>query len=319
MPHQLLLWGGFGLFVLIMLAIDLGVAHRQAHEVSVKEALRWSAVWIGLALLFNIGVYIWQGADPALAFFTGYLLEKALSVDNLFVFLLILSYFSVPTVYQHKVLFWGILGALLMRAVMIAVGAALIAQFHWIIYLFGGFLVFTGIKMAFQKEEAVHPEQNPVVRLVSRFIPITHAYDGERFFVRQEGRLFATPLFVVLLMVETTDVIFALDSIPAILAITTDPFIVYTSNVFAIMGLRSLFFALAGIMGLFHYLRLGLALVLSFIGVKMALAEVFHLPVHWALGVVAGILAASIIASLLFPPTPAVQPSGEVPLSEHQA
>ncbi len=318
MSHQILLWGGFTLFIIFMLVLDLGVFHRKAHVISLKEALRWSAIWIGLALLFNVGIYFWHGTDTALAFLTGYLLEKSLSVDNLFVFLLILSYFSVPIAYQHKVLFWGILGALLVRAVMIAIGTALITQFHWVIYIFGGFLVFTGIKMAFQKNEAVHPEQNPVVRLVSRFIPITKTYSGEQFFVRQSGRLFATPLFVVLLMVETTDVIFALDSIPAILAITTDPFIVYTSNVFAIMGLRSLFFALAGIMGLFHYLRLGLALVLSFIGIKMVTAEVYHMPVHWALGVVATILLLSIVASLLFPPGEE-EVNGEAQVSKHQA
>jgi len=284
-----------------MLALDLGVFHRQARVVDVKEALRWSAMWIALALLFNIGVYLWYGTDAALAFLTGYVLEESLSVDNLFVFLMILSYFSVPLVYQHKVLFWGILGALLMRGLMIAVGTALVQMFHWVLYLFGGFLVLTGMKMALQRHGDVHPEQNPVVRLFTRFMPVTAAYHAERFFVRLDGRWFATPLFIVLLMVEVTDVVFALDSIPAVLAVTTDPFIVYTSNVFAILGLRSLFFALSGLMGLFHYLRYGLAVVLVFIGTKMLLAEVWHIPVHMALAVVAGVLLLSMLASLIYP------------------
>ncbi len=301
MSHQMFLWGGFGTFVLIMLALDLGVFHRQARVVDVKEALRWSAMWIALAILFNIGVYLWYGTDAALAFLTGYVLEESLSVDNLFVFLMILSYFSVPLVYQHKVLFWGILGALLMRGLMIAVGTALIQMFHWVLYLFGGFLVLTGMKMALQRHGDVHPEQNPVVRLFTRFMPVTAAYHAERFFVRLDGRWFATPLFIVLLMVEVTDVVFALDSIPAVLAVTTDPFIVYTSNVFAILGLRSLFFALSGLMGLFHYLRYGLAVVLVFIGTKMLLAEVWHIPVHMALAVVAGVLLLSMLASLIYP------------------
>jgi tellurite resistance protein TerC len=301
MSHQMLLWGGFGTFVLIMLALDLGVFHRQARVVDVKEALRWSAMWIALAILFNIGVYLWYDTDAALAFLTGYVLEESLSVDNLFVFLMILSYFSVPLVYQHKVLFWGILGALLMRGLMIAVGTALIQMFHWVLYLFGGFLVLTGMKMALQRHGDVHPEQNPVVRLFTRFMPVTAAYHAERFFVRLDGRWFATPLFIVLLMVEVTDVVFALDSIPAVLAVTTDPFIVYTSNVFAILGLRSLFFALSGLMGLFHYLRYGLAVVLVFIGTKMLLAEVWHIPVYIALAVVAGVLLLSVLASLIYP------------------
>jgi len=301
MSHQMLLWGGFGTFVLIMLALDLGVFHRHARVVDVKEALRWSAMWIALALLFNLGVYFWYGTDAALAFLTGYVLEESLSVDNLFVFLMILSYFSVPLVYQHKVLFWGILGALLMRGLMIAVGTALIQMFHWVLYLFGGFLVLTGVKMALQRHGEVHPEQNPVVRLFTRFMPVTTVYHAERFFVRLDGRLFATPLFIVLLMVEMTDIVFALDSIPAILAVTTDPFIVYTSNVFAILGLRSLFFALSGLMGLFHYLRYGLAVVLVFIGTKMLLADFWHVPVYMALAVVAGVLLLSVLASLIYP------------------
>jgi len=301
MTHQMLLWGGFGTFVLVMLALDLGVFHRQARVVNIQEALRWSVIWITLALLFDLGVYLWYGTDAALAFLTGYVLEESLSVDNLFVFLMILSYFSVPAAYQHKVLFWGILGALLMRGMMIAVGTALIQTFHWVLYIFGGFLILTGLKMVVQQHDDVHPEQNPVVRLFTRFMPVTAAYHAKKFFVQLNGRYFATPLFVVLLMVEATDVVFALDSIPAVLAVTTDPFIVYTSNVFAILGLRSLFFALSGLMGLFHYLRYGLAVVLAFIGIKMLLADVTHLPIHQALAVVVGVLLLSVLASLLYP------------------
>jgi tellurite resistance protein TerC len=301
MAHQMLLWGSFGTFVLTMLALDLGVFHRQARVVNVKEALRWSAIWIALALLFNLGVYLWYGTDAALAFLTGYVLEESLSVDNLFVFLMILSYFSVPPAYQHKVLFWGILGALLMRGLMIAVGTVLIQTFQWVLYIFGGFLILTGVKMVLQQHNDVHPEQNPVVRLFTRFMPVTTTYHAEKFFVQLDGRYFATPLFVVLLMIEVTDVIFALDSIPAVLAVTTDPFIVFTSNVFAILGLRSLFFALSGLMRLFHYLRYGLAIVLVFIGIKMLLAEVYHIPVHWALAVVVGVLLLSVLASLISP------------------
>jgi tellurite resistance protein TerC len=301
MTHQMLLWGGFGTFVLVMLALDLGVFHRQARVVNIQEALRWSAIWIALALLFNLGVYLWYGTGAALAFLTGYVLEKSLSVDNLFVFLMILSYFSVPLAYQHKVLFWGILAALLMRGMMIAVGTVLIQTFHWVLYIFGGFLVLTGLKMAVQQHEDVHPEHNPVVRLFTRFMPVTAAYHAEKFFVQLNGRYFATPLFVVLLMIEVTDVVFALDSIPAVLAVTTDPFIVYTSNVFAILGLRALFFALSGLMGLFHYLRYGLAVVLVFIGVKMLLSDVSHIPAHWALTVVLGVILLSVLASLIYP------------------
>ena len=299
MTHQMLLWGSFGTFVLTMLALDLGVFHRQARVVNVKEALRWSAIWIALALLFNLGVYLWYGTGAALAFLTGYILEESLSVDNLFVFLMILSYFSVPPAYQHKVLFWGILGALIMRGLMIAVGTVLIQMFHWLLYIFGGFLIVTGVRMVLRQHDEVHPEQNPVVRLFTRFMPVTTAYHAEKFFVQLNGRYFATPLFVVLLMIEVTDVVFALDSIPAVLAVTTDPFIVYTSNIFAILGLRSLFFALSGLMALFHYLRYGLAVVLVFIGAKMLVAEVYHIPVHWALAVVVGVLLLSVLASLI--------------------
>jgi tellurite resistance protein TerC len=302
MSNQLLPWVLFNIFVLAMLALDLGVFHRKAHEVKIKEALIWSAVWIALALLFNLGVYYWRGPQTALEFLTGYLLEKSLSVDNVFVFLLIFSYFRVPALCQHKVLFWGILGALIMRAVFIAAGITLIQQFHWVIYVFGAFLIFTGIKMALQKDKEIHPEKNPIIRLFRRLMPVTKEFDERsRFFVRKDSRLHATPLFVALLVVETTDVIFAVDSIPAILAITNDPFIVYTSNVFAILGLRALFFALAGIMSLFHYLHYGLSAILVFVGIKMVLAGTYKIPISVALSVVAGILVVSVIASVVWP------------------
>lgn len=294
-------WIGFNIFVLAMLALDLGVFHRRAHEIKIKEALLWSAVWILLALAFNAGIYIWRGQEVALQFLTGYLLEKSLSVDNIFVFIMIFSYFRVPALYQHQVLFWGILGALIMRAIFIATGVTLIQRFHWIIYIFGAFLILTGIKMVTQKDKEIHPEKNPLLKLFRRFMPVTERYEGSSFFVRKDRRWFATPLFVVLLVVETTDVIFAVDSIPAILAITVDPFIVYTSNVFAILGLRALYFALAGIMQLFHYLGYGLAAILVFVGVKMVMADFFKLPITVALAVVAGILLISVVASLLRP------------------
>jgi tellurite resistance protein TerC len=302
MSHQLLLWGIFNLFVVGMLALDLGVFHRRAHEVRIREALVWSAFWIALSLLFNLGIYFWRDSETALEFLTGYLLEKSLSVDNIFVFLMIFTYFRVPYLHQHKVLFWGILGALIMRALFILVGITLIQQFHWVIYIMGGFLVITGIKMATQKDSDIHPERNPVLRLVRRLVPVTENYEGGRFFVRRSGRLLATPLFIVVLVVETTDVVFAVDSIPAILAITLDPFIVYTSNVFAILGLRALYFALAGIMRLFHYLPYGLSFILVFVGIKMLLVDVYKIPIGIALGTVAGVLVMSVIASIVFPP-----------------
>lgn len=302
---QIWLWVGFNAFVLVMLAVDLGVFHREAHEVSIREAGAWSALWIALALVFNFGVYRFLGAEAGLEFLAGYLIEKSLSVDNIFIFVLIFSYFQVPPRYQHRVLFWGILGALLMRGGMIAAGAALIREFHWIIYVFGAFLVVTGIRMGTQTEHAIEPESNPVIRLVRRFTRVTDQYHGQKFFVRQEvaGRMrrVATPLFVVLVLVETTDLIFAVDSIPAIFAITTDPFIVYTSNVFAILGLRALYFLLAGVVHKFHYLKLGLSVVLVFVGGKMLLTDVYKIPIGLSLGVIALVLAISIAASLLFP------------------
>ena len=293
------IWIGFAVFVLAMLALDLGVFHRRSREVGAREALAWSAVWITLALVFNGLVYFWWGADRALQFLTAYVVELSLSVDNLFVFLLIFAYFRVPAEYQHKVLFWGILGALLMRAVFIALGVTLVEAFHWIIYVFGGFLLVTGIKMAFDHNKEVHPEKNPILRLFRRFVPITEGYHGGRFFVHEGGLRMATPLFVVLLMVESTDLVFAVDSVPAVLAISTDPFIVYTSNVFAILGLRSLFFALAGLMKLFYYLHYGLAAVLVFVGLKMLLSHVFKIPIAVSLSVIIGVLGVSVGASLL--------------------
>jgi tellurite resistance protein TerC len=296
------LWIGFNAFVLAMLALDLGVFHRKAHVVAFRESITWTFVWVALAMAFNAGVWYFAGSQKAIEFFTGYVIEKSLSVDNVFVFAMLLSYFAVPPVYQHKVLFWGVLGALAMRAVMIAVGAALIAQFTWIIYVFGAFLVLTGAKMLLQREEAIHPERNPLVRWFRAFVPVTDSYRGDRFFVTENGLRRATPLFVVLLLVEASDLIFAVDSIPAIFAVTTDSFIVYTSNVFAILGLRSLYFALAGVMNSFHYLKTGLGLVLAFVGVKMMLAHSpYKLDTLLSLGVVVGILAISILASVLRP------------------
>jgi tellurite resistance protein TerC len=301
MSAPLWAWVGFILFVLGMLALDLGVFHRRSHEVRVREAMIWSGVWIALALLFNLGLYYWRGREPALEFLAGYLIEKSLSVDNIFVFLLVFTYFRVPLRYQHRVLFWGVLGALVMRAILIALGISLIQRFHWVIYLFGAFLILTGVKMALDKDKEINPERNPALRLFRRFAPVTNDYRAGKFFVNQGGRYFATPLLIALLVVETTDLIFAVDSIPAILAITPDPFIIYTSNVFAILGLRALYFALAGVMMSFHYLHYGLSAILVFVGAKMLLANFYKIPVGVALSVVAGILIISVIASLAFP------------------
>lgn len=303
-------WIIFNGFVLLMLALDLGVFHRKAHEVRVREAIGWSAVWITLALLFNLGLHQgWIGGYPAeirqekaLEFFTGYVVEKSLSVDNLFVFALLFSWFRIPAQYQHRVLFWGILGALVMRAIMIFAGVALIHQFHWIIYVFGVILIVSGIKMWFSKEQNFEPEKNPGIRLVRRLLPVTNELHGQRFFVRTaQGTLAATPLFAVLVFVEWSDVVFAVDSIPAILAISDDTFIVYTSNVMAILGLRSLYFALAGVMNRFHLLHYGLSLILVFVGGKMALVDVYKVPTLMSLGVISGILILSVLASLWMP------------------
>ena len=299
---SLFLWVIFNVFVLGVLALDLLVLHRKAHAVSLREALAWSCVWVSLALLFALGVYFFRGGEKALEFLTGYVIEWSLSVDNLFVFLVIFSYFAVPPIYQHRVLFWGILGALVLRAIFIATGTALLTNFHWMIYVFGGFLIFTGIKLLFAGEEKIDPEKNPAVRLVRRFMNVTPDYHGQQFFIRKDGRLWATPLLLVLIVVETTDVIFAVDSIPAIFAITLDPFIVYTSNVFAILGLRALFFLLAGVMDMFRYLKVGLSFVLCFVGIKMVIVDFYKIPIGISLGVVAGILGISILASIFVRP-----------------
>ena len=314
MIDQTWLWIGFNVFVLAMLALDLGVFHKKCHVVTFKESMTWTVVWISLALLFNLWIWNHFGPQKGLEFFTGYVIEKSLSVDNVFVFALLFSYFAVPAVYQHKVLFWGVLGALVMRAGMIVLGAALITKFAWIIYVFGGFLILTGLKMIFKMEEEIHPENNPVVRWFKKLMPVTPEYRGDRFFVRENGILMATPLFVVLILVEISDLIFAVDSIPAIFAVTTDPFIVYTSNVFAILGLRSLYFALAGVMDKFHYLKLGLGVILTFVGVKMLLVHTpWKIDTLISLGVIVAILAASVIASLLKPKAIAIVPLHPAP------
>jgi len=292
-------WIGFHVFIFIMLALDLGVFHKKTHSVPVKEAVIWTMVWICLALLFNLFIFFEFGKIKALEFLTGYVIEYSLSVDNIFVFILIFSYFSVNKLYQHKILFWGILGALIMRGIFIFAGVALINRFHWIVIIFGGFLVFTGIKMLFQKSEGVDPEHNPIVKFFKRFLPVTHTMHGDKLFVFENHRMHATPLFLVLLVIESSDLIFAVDSIPAILAISHDRFIVYTSNIFAILGLRSLYFAIAGIMGYFRFLKIGLAFVLTFVGLKM-LASFFHfeIPILLSLAVIVIILLLSILASV---------------------
>jgi tellurite resistance protein TerC len=301
-PATPLLYFIFTLCIFALLLVDLGLFQRKPREIKIREALGWSALWISLAIIFNIGLYVWHGREASLQFFTGYLIELSLSVDNLFVFLLIFMFFKVPTQYQHKVLFWGIIGAQVMRGLLIGLGVTLIMKFHWILYLFGIFLVITGIKMAFQNEAAeIKPDRNILVRLFRKFVPVTSGYHGSRFFLKLDGRRYATLLFIVVLVVETTDLLFALDSIPAIFAITTDPFIVYTSNIFAILGLRSLYFALAGLMNLFHYLKLGLAIVLTFVGLKMLFAEVYPIPIAITLAIVGGVILLSVVASLLWP------------------
>lgn len=294
------MWVLFNAIVVVMLALDLGVFHRKAHRVSVKEATIWSIVWIALALVFNLVIYLWMGAQAATEYFTGYLIEKSLSVDNLFVFALVFSYFRVPNAYQHRVLFWGVLGALVMRGVLIFVGTSLISRFHWIFYVFGALLLLSGYRMLRHDKEndEFDPEKNPVVRLVRKLIPVTRDYVGTHLFTRVDGVFKATPLFIVLLVVESTDLVFAVDSIPAIFAITRDPFIVYTSNVFAILGLRSLYFLLSHILDSFRYLSTGLAIVLMFIGVKMLIIDWVHVPVVISLAVVLGIVGISIALSL---------------------
>jgi len=295
-----LLWIAFNLFVLAMLALDLGVFHRKSHEVSIREALTWTCVWITLAMLFNLFVYYYFDRSKALEFFTGYLIEKSLSVDNIFVIILIFSYFKVPSAYQHKVLFWGILGALVMRVIFILTGVELIHRFHWLIYIFGGFLVYTGIRMLTSGDLKIDPEKNPLVKLARKIMPITPSFEGDRFFVKQDDKTWATPLFLVVILIETTDLIFAVDSIPAILAISDDSFIVYTSNVFAILGLRSLYFALAGIEKYFVYLKYGLSAILVFVGVKMCIADLFKIPIDVSLIIIGFTLMIAMIYSRLF-------------------
>jgi len=292
------LWLGFVAFVVAMLAVDLGIFHRKAHVIGVREALLWSAVWISCALLFNLGVWHWFGAERGVEFLTGYLIEKSLSIDNIFVFVVIFAAFGIPALQQHRVLFWGILSALFLRAGMIFGGTALLTRFHWLIYLFGAFLVFTGIKLFVQRDRESSPKDGAVMRLARRIIPSTERLDGDKFFTRESGRRLATPLFMALLLVEVTDVVFAVDSIPAIFAVTKDPFIVFTSNIFAILGLRSLFFLLAGIVDKFRYLKLGLSAVLVFVGLKMALVDLYKVPPQASLAVISALLATAILASL---------------------
>ncbi len=299
MPVWIWPWIAFNVFVLAMLAIDLGVFHRKAHVVSVREAAIWSAGWISISLLFNAGVFIVAGSETGTDFLTAYIIEKSLSVDNIFVFVMIFSYFNVPAQYQHRVLFYGILGALVLRGIFIAAGLGLLELFHWIIYPFGAFLVLTGIRMLTQQHAEIDAERNPIFRFARRILPVTADYVGQRFVLRQAGKLMVTPLLLVLIVVESTDLVFAVDSIPAIIAITRDPFIVYTSNVFAILGLRALYFLLAGVIGHFRYLKVGLSVVLAFVGVKMMLSEVYKMPTYVALGGVAVILAVAILASLI--------------------
>ena len=306
--HNILSWVGFNALILTLLALDLGIFHRESKAVSVKQALAWSAVWVSLAAIFGVAIGFTLGREPALEFFAGYVVEEALSVDNLFVFIVIFGFFKIQAALQHRVLFWGIIGALLLRGLMIGTGALLIAQFHAVIYLFGAFLVFTGVRLAVSGESSVEPESNPVIRLVRRIFPVTTKFHEDKFFVRTSlthggaVRLVATPLLVVLVLVETTDVMFALDSIPAIFGVTKDPFLVYTSNVFAILGLRSMFFVLAGVIGKFHLLKYGLSVVLAFVGTKMLLSDVYEIPIGWSLAAVTGILTTSVLLSLVIKP-----------------
>lgn len=293
------LWVGFNLFVLALLAVDLEVFHRRAHAVSLREASVWSAVWIALGLAFGLGVLALGSQQQGLEYFTGYLIEKSLSVDNIFVFVLVFTYFAVPAQYQHRVLFWGVLGALVMRGILILVGAELLDRFHAVMYVFGAIVVLSGVRMLTQRHEELHPERNPAVRLIRRLLPVSTEYHGQRFFVRERGALMLTPLAIVLVIVETTDLVFAVDSIPAVFAVTRDPFIVYTSNVFAILGLRSLYFLLAGVVHRFVYLKPALSGILVWVGVKMLIADVYKIPTTLSLGVVAGALAVAVLASIL--------------------
>jgi len=292
------LWIGFNLFVLLMLVLDLGVFHRKSTEIKVKDALIWTCVWVFIAFLFNIFVYYYFGEEKAFEFFTGYVIEKSLSVDNIFVIILVFSYFNVPAAYQHKVLFWGILGALVMRVLFILAGVELIHKFHWLIYIFGGFLIFTGIRILTQGDMKLEPEKNPLVKFVRKIFRVTPAFEGDKFFVRRDNILWATPLFLVVIMIEATDLVFAVDSIPAILAVSEDPFIVYTSNVFAILGLRSLYFALAGMEKYFTYLKYGLSAILVFVGTKMCIADLYKIPIEISLAFIILTLSVAVLASM---------------------
>jgi tellurite resistance protein TerC len=307
MNESTLLWVGFNVFVLGMLALDLGVFHRKSHTVTVREALTWTGVWVTLSLFFNLFIYYYFGEEKAVEFFTGYLIEKSLSVDNIFVIIMIFSYFQVPQEYQHKVLFWGILGALVMRVIFIFSGIELIHRFHWLVYIFGGFLVFTGIRMITSGDDKIEPEKNPIIKLARRMFSVTPTFEGDQFFTKREGKTWVTPLFLVVILIEVTDLIFAVDSIPAILSISEDPFIVYTSNVFAILGLRSLYFALSGIEKYFHYLKFGLSAILIFVGVKMCIVDFYKIPVSISLIVIVFVLAIAMLASVLFPKKESVE------------
>jgi tellurite resistance protein TerC len=300
-----LLWGLFLLLVLALLALDLGVVHRRMHRVGIREAAVWSVVWTLIALVFNLWLASRFGHRAGVEFLAGYIIERSLSFDNIFVFVVILNYFAVPDYLQHRVLYWGILGALVSRGIFIGLGAALLSRFHWLIYFLGAFLIYTGFKVFRGEEVEVEPAKNPVLRLFQRFVPLTAEYHGKRFLIRQEGRRLATPLLLVLVAVEVTDVVFAVDSIPAVFGVTRDSFIVFTSNIFAILGLRALYFLLAGLMTRFHYLGYGLGLVLAFVGGKMLLQPWKEIPVEWSLGVVLAILAVAVVASLFFPEPPA--------------
>lgn len=301
MEHSLTLWVVFNIFIVSMLIVDLMVFNRKPHEISIRESLIWTGIWIILAVIFGIGLYFFMSPESSLEYFTGYLIEKSLSVDNIFVFLLIFTYFGVDAKYQHRVLFWGIFGALVFRLLFILVGVALIERFHWVIYIFGAFLILTGIKLALEKDKEIRPDRNPILKLVRRFVPITKNYHGQKFFIKRGKRYIATPMFVVLVVIETTDIVFALDSIPAIMAITRDTFIIYSANAFAILGLRALYFALSGVMRLFHYLHYGLAFILVYIGIKMLLEGVYQIPTMVTLAIIISTLTISVLLSIFFP------------------
>ncbi|HEV7763504.1 MAG TPA: TerC family protein [Thermoanaerobaculia bacterium] len=314
-PH---LWVIFSVFVLGMLALDLGVFNRKAHEVHFKEALTWSFVWVALSMVFNWWIYHEFGKQKALEFLTGYLIEKALSVDNIFVFVVLFASFAVPKIYQHRVLFWGVIGAIVMRAIFIGLGAALVARFHWIMYVFGAILIFTGFKLMAEGDAEPHPEKNPIYKFARRLMPATPEYHGKQFTIIKEGRRYATPLLLVLIAIEATDVVFAVDSIPAIFAITTDPFIVYTSNIFAILGLRAMYFLLAGVIDKFHFLKYGLATVLLFVGTKMVIVDWYKVSIGASLAIIALTLFLSVIASVIWPKAPEIEPADvEGELDEH--